>query len=455
MSGERILIVDDEDEVRSLVSDVLMDEGYCTDLAKDEQEAFSHIRKACPDLIFLDLWIGEDESAGLKILKKIKKMRVEIPVIVISGHGTIDIAVQIIQKGAVDFIEKPFVIDRLLLTCRRALELHRLKMENTVLKQSKFDTEVFSIGKSTFAQSIMSTLEKIASTNSRVFIKSKVGLGADALAFKIHKKSSRSEAPFVRVNCFLDEREDLEARLFGTEQFYGYIERADDGTIFLEEIMKLSRCCQMRLLQFLQDGFYIAGNRRVRSDVRIICNSSDDVESLILLSKFHKELFYRLNVIDLDVPCLEERHEDILPLINYYMSNSEALFGLKPKKFTEMALAVLQSYSWPGNIYQVRNVVESSLISSMKSPQIDKDSLPSELTASTEEKFVSLDVAKLVSLQMKEAKEYFESDYLRAQIDRFSGNISKTAEFIGMERSALHRKLKALGIMPSKRAERR
>ncbi|MDR1982951.1 MAG: sigma-54 dependent transcriptional regulator, partial [Holosporaceae bacterium] len=439
MSNETILIVDDEAEVRSLISDVLADEGYKTYLAKDEQETFSLIKNSPPDLIFLDLWIGNDESAGLKILDKIKKMHSEIPVVIISGHGTIDVAVQAIQNGAFDFIEKPFVIDRLILTCKQALEIHRLKKENSVLKLNKFDTGVFSVGKSPFASSIKSTLDKIAPTNSRIFIKSKTGIGTDAIAFEIHKKSNRKDAPFIRVNCFHDDKEAFDHELFGTEKLYGYIEKADTGTLFLEDITKLSKDCQIKLLQFFQAGNYLTGNRRVHSDARIICSSSDDIDTMLSSHKFNHELFYRLNIVSLDIPSLKDRREDILPLINYYLSNSEAIFGLKSKNFTESALAILQSYDWPGNIYQIKNIVESSLINSMKSDEVDKNSLPPELTSSAKEKFVSLNVAKLISLQIKEAKEYFESDYLRAQIDRFSGNISKTAEFIGMERSALHR----------------
>ncbi|MDR2157872.1 MAG: sigma-54 dependent transcriptional regulator [Holosporaceae bacterium] len=450
MNNETILIVDDEAEVRSLISDVLSDEGYKTYLAKDGQEALSLIKNSPPDLIFLDLWIEDDESAGMKILEKIQKMRVGIPVIIISGHGTIDIAVQAIQNGAFDFIEKPFVIDRLLLTCKRALEIYRLKKENSTLKLNKFDVGVFSVGKSQFALSIKSTLEKIASANSRVFIRGRVGIGMDSIAMEIHKKSSRMDSPFIHVNCFSDDKDNFSNEFFGTEKLYGYIEKADAGTLFLEDITKLSKSCQVKLLQFLQENAYLLGNRRVRSDARIICSSNEDVDALLASNRFNRELFYRLNIVNIDVPSLKDRREDILPLIDYYLSNSETIFGLKTKNFTESALAILQSYDWPGNVHQLKNVVESSLINSIKSNEIDKNSLPSELTSSAKEKFVSLNVAKLISLRIKEAKEYFESDYLRAQISRFSGNVSKTAEFIGMERSALHRKLKSLGIISDK-----
>ncbi|MDR2646039.1 MAG: sigma-54 dependent transcriptional regulator [Holosporaceae bacterium] len=451
MGTETILIVDDEAEVRILISDILSDYGYKTNTAKNEHEAIAMIKKSSPDLIFLDLWIEDDESAGLKILEKVKKMHLEIPVIMISGHGTIDIAVQAIQKGAFDFIEKPFVMDRLLLTCQRALDMFKLKREVSILRSNKLDARVFSVGKSAFALSIKSTLEKIASANSRVFIKGKIGMGIDAIVMEIHRLSNRKGSSFISVNCFCDEKKDFSAELFGTNKTYGFIEKAQTGTLFLENVTQLSKTCQVNLLQFLQDNVYHVGNRKVRPDIRIICSSNDNVDLLLASSKFNQELFYRLNIVCLDIPSLKDRREDILPLVNYYLLNAETIFGVKAKKFTEDALAILQSYDWPGNIHQLKNVVESSLINSTKSNEVDRTALPPELTSSAQEKFESLNIAKLISLPIREAKECFESDYLRAQIDRFSGNVSKTAEFIGMERSALHRKLKALGVTSDKK----
>jgi two-component system nitrogen regulation response regulator NtrX len=433
------------------MSDVLSDYGYKTNTAKDGHEAITMIKKSPPDLIFLDLWGGDDESAGLQILERIKKRHLEIPVIMISGHGTIDAAVQSIQKGAFDFIEKPFVMDRLLLTCQQALDMFRLKREISALKSNKLDTELFSVGKSAFALSIKSTLDKIASANSRVFIKSKIGIGVDAIAMKIHRLSSRKDSPFISVNCFCDEKKDFGAELFGTDKICGFIEKAQTGTLFLENVTQLSKICQVSLLQFLQENAYQVVNRKVRSDVRIICSSNDDVDLLLASYKFNQELFYRLNIVCLDIPGLKDRREDIVPLVNYYLLNAEAIFGIKAKNFTQDVLAILQSYDWPGNIHQLKNVVESSLINSTKSNEVDKTALPPELTSSAQEKFTSLNIAKLISLPMREAKERFELDYLQAQIDRFSGNISRTAEFIGMERSALHRKLKALGVALDKK----
>lgn len=450
MSNSHILIIDDELEVRNLISDVLADEGYSTATASTEQEAMSLIKNQQPDLIFLDLWIGNDESAGLKILNKIKGMHSDIPVVIISGHGTIDVAVQAIQNGAFDFIEKPFVIDRLLIICNRALELHRLKLENYALKNNKLDAKVFSVGTSKFSQTIRQTIAKIAPNNSRVFIESHTGMGTEVLALEIHKLSQRKAFPFIHINCGTDNQEQLEIELFGSEKNYGYIEKANNGTLFLECISELSRDNQRRLLQFLQDGYCLLGGRKARADVRILSSCNKNIHELLQDNAFSQELFYRLNIVSLNIPSIKDRRDDIIPIVNYYIKNSQAFFGLTGKDLTDDACAILQAYNWPGNIHQIKNIVESSLINSTDANVIDKSHLPPELTSCTKDKFTSLDIANFISLPLKEAKELFEIDYLSAQIERFSGNISKTANFIGMERSALHRKLKLLGIHNAK-----
>jgi two-component system nitrogen regulation response regulator NtrX len=453
MSNENILIIDDEEEVRSLMSDVLSDEGYKTHLAANEQEALSIIKKTTLGLVFLDLWMGNDESAGVKLLGKIRKTYPEIPVIIISGHGTIDVAVQAIQNGAVDFIEKPFVIERLLLTARQTLELNILRRENATLRNNKLDTEVFSVGSSIFTSSIKSTVEKTAPSNCRIFIRSQTGIGADAMAFWLHKKSQRHNGPFIYLNCIADNEENFNAELFGGEKFYGFIEKASSGTLFLEEVTRLSKDCQRKLLQLLHEGRYAAGNRIVYSDLRLMCSSNEEIEGFLASDRFSRELYHRLSIANLHIPPLKDRREDIIPLVKYYISNSEMFFGLKPRRIAPDAMAILQSYDWPGNIHQLKNVTECALINSAGNNEINRDSLPPELTASPSNKFDSLNVARLVSLPLREAKECFESDYLRAQVIRFSGNISQTAGFIGMERSALHRKLKILKIHPDRKAK--
>ena len=448
-TNNEILIIDDDSDVRALMSGVLTDEGYSVQQAANESEAISQIKKSPSNLIFLDLWMDNDESAGLKILGKIKQINPEIPVIIISGHGTIDVAMQAIQSGAFDFMEKPFVTERLLLTCERALETAKLRNENISLKNDKFYSDVFSLGSSLFAISIKSTIEKLATSNGRVFINASIGTCAESLAYKIHKKSSRKNKNFMYVNCISDDSERFEHELFGSEKSYGYFEKASEGTIFLEEIDKLSKTMQRNLLMFLQNGKYTCGNRVVYPDVRIICSSSkNNIMTMIQSGDFSNELFYRLKISEIDVPNICERREDIIPIVKYYLSKSEQLFGLPSKAFSAKALAILQSYEWPGNIYQIRNVVENSLINALGSSDkcVNEEHISAEITATTMDKFESLNVAKLVSLPLKEAKDSFESDYLRAQIQRFSGNISQTAIFIGMERSALHRKLKNLNV---------
>jgi two-component system nitrogen regulation response regulator NtrX len=446
-ANNRILVIDDDAEVRSLISGVLSDEGYETFVAANEQEAISQVKKNSPQLVFLDLWIDEDESAGFKILEKIKSINAEIPIIIISGHGTIDIAMNAIRLGAFDFIEKPFVIDRLLVTCSRALELCTLRTENISLKNDKLYSEAFFIGTSKFANSIKSTLEKIAHSNSRVFINSPVGIGAEAIAYKIHKKSSRKDHNFVYVNCISDKSGQFENDLFGTGKTYGYLEKASSGTLFLEDIDKISKEAQRKLLMFLQNGKYSTDNRVIYSDVRIICSTTNNnIENMIDQDLFSSELFYRLKISEINVLNIKDRREDIIPIINYYLDKSEQLFGLKRKSFSDRTLAILQTYDWPGNILQIKNVVESSLINASDSDEISEQFLPAELSTNTKNKFESLNIAKFISLPLKEAKDRFESDYLQAQVDRFSGNISQTANFIGMERSALHRKLKSLNV---------
>lgn len=456
MSKALILIVDDEADVRNLISDVLIDDGYTTLTAADETEALAHIKHSTPDLIFLDLWIKDDESGGIKILEKVKKLIPTVPVIMISGHGTVEAAVSAIKKGASDFIEKPFVIEKLLLTCNRALEILKLREENSILKSNKLDSQVYSIGNSSFASSISLNLNKIAATNSRVFLQGPTGLGIESMALAIHKKSPRAKAPFMMINCMSDDPHELDQEIFGTEKSYGLIERTGGGTLFFEDITKLNKAIQRKLLQLLQDGKYSLVNRIVYLDARIITSSTaSNIDELCKEDKFSNELFYRLNIVKIEVPPIKERKEDIVPILDYYLSKSEQFFGLQPRKFSPEAIAVLQSYDWPGNIRQIKNAVESSLINALddKDNQISLSCLPKEITASTKEKLDSLNIAKFISLPIKEAKGYFESDYLIAQINRFSGNISQTANFIGMERSALHRKLKTLHINCGKRVK--
>lgn len=447
--GSKILVIDDDHEVRSLISGVLSDEGYVVNEAKNETEALSQVRKNAPDLVFLDLWIDQDESGGLKILEKIKQINYDIPIVIISGHGTIDVAMNAVRLGAFDFMEKPFVVDRLLLTCERALENSKLKNEVTFLKNEKTYSDVFAVGDSSFATSIMQTIEKLAASNSRIFINCSAGLCADSIAYKIHRISPRQDQNFISVNCISDDPEKFEAELFGTEKSYGYIEKAAGGTLFLEEVHYLPKSTQRKLLMLLQSGKFPRGSRTVCSDMRLICSAKVlQLGDFIRDGKFSEELLYRIKISEINVPDIKLRREDIIPIVRYYLEGSETFFGMKSREFTTEAISILQAYDWPGNIYQIKNVVESSLINARNedSEFITEQCLPSDLISDTREKFEHLNVAKLISLPLREAKDCFESDYLRAQVQKFSGNISQTATFIGMERSALHRKLKTLNV---------
>ncbi|MDR1362263.1 MAG: sigma-54 dependent transcriptional regulator [Holosporaceae bacterium] len=449
LENGNVLIVDDDAEVRKLMSDVLGDEGYEVRAASDEQEALMQIKKCPPDVLFLDLWIGDDESAGVKILEKTKKINSDIPIVIISGHGSIDAAVRIIRSGAFDFIEKPFVIERLLVTCRSAIEMRRLKQENNLLRNNRLCSDIFSIGTSIFANSIASQLEKIASSNSRVFLESPLGMEADVMAYSIHKKSNRRDKFFVSMNCFCYDSDEFFQDFFGSEDSYGNLEKADGGTIFLDEIDKISPDFQRKLLSFLLEGKVRLGTRSIYSDARVICSATaENMKNALERKEFSTELFYRLKISEIIIPEIRRRREDVAALVNYYLARSDQFFGMPTKKITENALAILQSYDWPGNMLQIKNVVENSLISASDSTDIyiSEIFLPSELISSTSDKFDSLNIAKFITMPLKEAKDKFESDYLSAQVERFSGNISQTANFIGMERSALHRKMKALNV---------
>lgn len=447
--GSKILIIDDDREVRSLVSGVLSDEGYIVSEAANELESIAQVKKNTPDLVFLDLWIDQDEAAGLKILEKIKQINCDIPIVIISGHGTIDVAMNAVRLGAFDFMEKPFIIDRLLLTCERALETSKLRSEITSLKNDKLFSDVFSVGESQFASTIMQTIDKLAILNSRIFINCGIGLFSDSIAYKIHKESSRQTRNFVSINCISDDAEKFENELFGTEKSYGYIEKASGGTVFLEEIHRLSKSTQRKLLMFLQNGKYSCGNRIIDSNIRLICSSKTNLlNKLIKNNEFSEELLYRIKIAEIEIPDIKDRREDIIPIVQYYLKKSETLFGMKSQEFSAEAIAILQSYDWPGNISQIKNVIESALINAQnkRAEYIDEKCLPSDLLSEAKNKFEHLNVAKLISLPLRDAKECFESDYLRAQVQKFSGNISQTALFIGMERSALHRKLKTLNV---------
>ncbi|MBI1954302.1 MAG: sigma-54-dependent Fis family transcriptional regulator [Proteobacteria bacterium] len=460
-----ILIVDDEADIRELISGILEDEGYTARTAQDGFQAIEEIKKRQPSLVILDVWLGDSERDGLKILDQIKRDHPYVPVIMISGHGTIETAVHAIKKGAYDFIEKPFQTERLFFIIERALESARLKKENDVLKKHTRQ-ETILLGQSAAIHQVRQAIAKAAPTNSRVFIFGPSGSCKEAIAKAIHSQSKRSKGPLEVLNCASSHVDQIEADLFGTEiiglssdtpRKIGLLEQSHLGTLFLDEVTALPLNIQNKLIRVLQEQTFcrLGSTQKIHVDVRFIASSCIDVLSLIKKEQFREDLYYRLSVIPIHVPPLKERLIDIPVLLEDAMEQLSATYGLIPRRFTEEAIIVLQSYHWPGNLRQLRNVVEWVLIMNHSDPKepIRSDMLPPEIRSGIPFSCDWSKTADLLSLPLREAREAFERDYLLAQVNRFGGNISQTARFIGMERSALHRKLKALGVHDPKSSD--
>ncbi len=460
-----ILIVDDEADIRSLIVGILEDEGYGTGQAESAAQVYDALSKRPYSLVVLDIWLKNSEYDGLSILEKIKKDYPELPVVMISGHGTIETAVKAIKVGAYDFIEKPFKTDRLLLMIDRALEAAALRRENAVLRVQE-DIAADLVGESQLFQNMVVTLDKIAPTNSRVLITGASGAGKEAVARYIHKNSQRTKMPFIAINCASLTSETLDEKLFGREEkgqtIPGVLERANGGSLLLDEIADLSLETQGKILRVLQDQSFIriGGQMPVKVDVRVMASTAQSLEDRIANGEFREDLFYRLNVVPIHVPRLQDRKEDIPVLVNYFMEQnlSDALLSLRP--LSEGALVALQGYVWPGNIRQLKNLVEWLVVTSPKFnaeeaaiQPIQSSELPQEITQFVHASLKADWQTDMISLPLREAREVFEREYLLAQITRFNGNISRTAQFVGMERSALHRKLKSLHITTSEREE--
>ena len=457
--AKEILIIDDEADIRALIQGILEDEGYTTRQAGNATQAFELINERAPALVILDVWLQNSEFDGLAILEQIKSYYPDIPVLMISGHGTIETAVKAIQHGAYDFIEKPFKTDRLLLMIERALETSRLKRENAVLRQQ---TEVASvlIGKSAVMQSLVQQLDKVAQTNSRVMITGDAGTGKEVAARYIHKQSARSAKPFLALNCATLNPDRIEAELFGSDQAgqvqLGVLERADGGTLLLDEVADMPLETQAKILRVLQDQTFshIGGQVQIKADVRILAATSTNLTACIEEGKFREDLYYRLNVVPVHVPSLRERMEDIPLLIEHFMEQNAAA-GLEKRRFSDGTMAALQTYSWPGNVRQLRNLIEWMMIMAPvnQDTPIQLEDLPPEISQIVPSSLKAEWGEDMISLPLREAREVFEREYLQAQVTRFGGNISKTAQFVGMERSALHRKLKSLNINSSDRED--
>jgi two-component system nitrogen regulation response regulator NtrX len=451
-----ILIVDDEADIREMISDILKDAKYSTRTANNSDMAFKALAERVPSALILDIWLQGSELDGLGILEMVKKKYPHMPVIMISGHGNIETAVSAIKTGAYDFIEKPFKEDQLLLIVARALEHARLRSENQELKtRGKLETSLN--GNSQAIAQIRQALEKIAPTSSRVLITGAPGTGKEMLARLIHSKSPRSSASFVVMNVTGLTPERVEADLFGVEdnnpnggaEKLGVFERAHNGTLFIDEVADMPLETQGKVLRVLQDQAFsrMRGSRRVEVDVRVIAGSNRDLEAEIAAGRFREDLYYRLNVVPLKMPSLRERREDIHELCRYFLRRASEMAGMPMRDLSDEALAMLQAYHWPGNVRQLRNMMEWLLImtSGSRDP-INADELPPEILTSNPVLARPETNADIMSMALREARELFEKQYLAAQIERFGGNISKTSSFVGMERSALHRKLKMLGI---------
>lgn len=450
-----ILIVDDEADIREGVSGILSDEGHSTRTAKNSDEALAAIEQRRPHLIFLDIWLQGSRLDGLQILQVIKEQHPTLPVVMISGHGNIETAVSAIKLGAYDFIEKPFKADRLVLVADRALEASRLKRELIDLK-TRAGAVNRIIGKSTAMNQLRGVIERVAPANSRILISGAPGSGKELVARIIHESSGRAAGPFIVVNAAAITPDNMEIELFGTEggegrlRKVGALEEAHGGTLYLDEVADMPKETQNKILRVLVDQNFqrVGGATRVHVDVRIISSTARDLQNAIAQGSFREDLFHRLAVVPICVPSLSERREDITELVDYFMEQLSQTTGMPRRQIGEDAMAVLQSHDWPGNIRQLRNNVERVMILAAGDPDaiVTAEMLPSELGTMVPTTPNGSGGEKLMSLPLREAREVFEREYLVAQISRFGGNISRTAEFIGMERSALHRKLKSLSI---------
>ncbi len=457
-----ILIVDDEADIRMLIAGVLRDEGYATREAADSEEALAAIHTRQPTLVILDIWLQNSQLDGIEILQQMQADMASVPVVMISGHGTIETAVEAIKIGAYDFIEKPFKSDRLLLVVARAIEAAQLRRENAELRL-RAGGEIDLVGASPAINQLRQQIERVAPTGSRVLVTGAPGSGKEVVGRLLHARSRRSEGPFVAINCATMHPDRLEVELFGSEggnggtpRKVGTFERAHGGTLFLDEVADMPLETQGKIVRALQEQTFerVGGSRRVEVDVRVLASSNRELSSEIAAGRFREDLFYRLNVVPIRVPPLRERREDIPLLARHFMQRGAEAARIQPREFGEDSLAALQAYSWPGNVRQLRNVIDWLLIMAPgdTAEPVRADMLPNEITAIAPSVVKWDKASEIMTLPLRDAREVFEREYLLAQVTRFGGNISRTASFVGMERSALHRKLKSLGVFGSERA---
>jgi two-component system nitrogen regulation response regulator NtrX len=453
-----ILVVDDEEDIRELVAGVLEDEGYSTRSAANSTEALAALAERRPSLVLLDVWLQGSKLDGLQILEEIKRRDPSLPVLMISGHGNLDTAVAAIRQGAVDFIEKPFEAGHLLHLVARATETDRLRRENASLR-AQIGQETELTGSSVGINAVRATLKRVAGTGSRVLITGPAGVGKEVAARLLHNWSARVKAPFIVVSAARMTPERVEEELFGVEEGGelarpGLLEQAHGGTLFLDEIADMPMPAQAKILRVLTDQSFtrVGGQRMVKVDMRVVSSTTRNLPEEIAAGQFREDLFYRLNVVPVHLPALCDRREDIPELAAHFAARFAAEQRLPAPSFSGDAIAALQAYDWPGNVRQLRNVIERTIIlaPAARVGSVEIDMLPPEILSDQAQLTPGEAVKAIMGTPLREARETFEREYLRVQIRRFSGNISRTANFIGMERSALHRKLKALGIGDAK-----
>jgi two-component system nitrogen regulation response regulator NtrX len=448
-----VLVVDDEADIRDLVSGVLEDEGYAVRTAADSTTALEAVEERRPSMVLLDVWLQGSRLDGLELLKEIKRRDSTIPVLMISGHGNLDTAVAAVREGAVDFIEKPFEAERLIYLVDRATETEQLRRENATLRLQVGQEDQLH-GSSIPINNVRATLKRVAPTGSRVLISGPPGVGKEIAARMIHQWSPRAKAPFIVLSAAMMSPERVEEELFGSEadgtMRPGLLEHAHGGTLFLDEIADMPLTTQAKILRVLTEQSYhrIGGQRAIRVDVRVLSATSRNLQDEIIAGRFREDLYYRLNVVPVRLPALRERREDLPELVSHFLARYAAERRISAPLISAEAMAALQAHDWPGNVRQLRNIIERTLILAPgdRASCIEVDLLPAEILDYQNSMGGGGTAMAIMGSPLREARESFEREYLRIQIRRFSGNISRTASFIGMERSALHRKLKALGI---------
>jgi len=452
-----ILVVDDERDIRELICDILEDEGYATRMAGTSDEAMAELNKSAPGLMVLDIWLKDSNMDGIDILGHVKRDNPEVPVVIISGHGNIEIAVAAIKQGAYDFIEKPFNIDQLLVVIRRAMETSKLRRENSALRRQDGKSSQM-VGSGVAFRTLKSQLDKVTKSNGRVMLTGGPGVGKEVAARYIHAESNRADAPFVTVSSAAVQPDHMEEVLFGRESpergvEQGLLEQAHGGVVYFDEVADMPLGTQSKILRVLVDQSFtrVGGTAKVRVDLRVISSTTRDLQSEIIAGRFREELYHRLNVVPIEVPSLEDRRDDIPELARHFIAEFNREQGLALRELGDDAVAMLQTMRWPGNVRQLKNMMERVLILGEGDGPIEAQDLPGQATSRSGDDSIALS-ASLTTLPLREARELFERQYLMAQINRFGGNISRTASFVGMERSALHRKLKSLGVVTTNKS---